>query len=194
MSNHCKGCKFNPSESTGEKACPFTTLYWDYLNKHSETLAKNPRMVMQLKNLHRLNWRSSDDVFLQVVQAYSCRNHLSLLVCFSLAIVSSSYQLTNLNPYRQLFHLSELSWTYCFCMKSSITCISATKQNCQIHQVKKNLCVAQAKCWILQAHQCFGWVCKPPMLALRCKHIGHQYRNFCCFDWYYRVFSQVTLV
>ncbi len=54
MSNHCKGCKFNPAESTGDKACPFTTLYWDYLNTHAETLAKNPRMLMQLKNLHRL--------------------------------------------------------------------------------------------------------------------------------------------
>ena len=54
MSNHCKGCKFNPAESTGDKACPFTTLYWDYLNTHADTLAKNPRMLMQLKNLHRL--------------------------------------------------------------------------------------------------------------------------------------------
>jgi deoxyribodipyrimidine photolyase-related protein len=55
MSNHCKGCKFNPAESTGEKACPFTTLYWDYLNTHVNTLAKNPRMLMQLKNLNRLS-------------------------------------------------------------------------------------------------------------------------------------------
>jgi len=54
MSNHCKGCKFNPSESTGDKACPFTTLYWDYLNTHADTLSKNPRMLMQLKNLNRL--------------------------------------------------------------------------------------------------------------------------------------------
>ena len=65
MSNHCKGCKFNPSESTGDKACPFTTLYWDYLNKHSETLAKNPRMVMQLKNLHRLSEEKREEIALQ---------------------------------------------------------------------------------------------------------------------------------
>jgi deoxyribodipyrimidine photolyase-related protein len=54
MSNHCKGCRFNPAESTGETACPFTTLYWDYLNRHADMLAKNPRMLMQLKNLNRL--------------------------------------------------------------------------------------------------------------------------------------------
>ena len=55
MSNHCKSCRFNPAQSTGETACPFTTLYWDYLDKHADTLAKNPRMLMQLKNLNRLS-------------------------------------------------------------------------------------------------------------------------------------------
>jgi deoxyribodipyrimidine photolyase-related protein len=54
MSNHCKGCRFNPAESTGATACPFTTLYWDYLYRHADVLAKNPRMLMQLKNLNRL--------------------------------------------------------------------------------------------------------------------------------------------
>ena len=55
MSNHCKGCRFNPAQSNGETACPFTTLYWDYLDRHADTLAKNPRMLMQLKNLNRLS-------------------------------------------------------------------------------------------------------------------------------------------
>jgi deoxyribodipyrimidine photolyase-related protein len=54
MSNHCKGCRYNPARSTGEDACPFTTLYWDYLVSHADTLAKNPRMLMQLKNAGRL--------------------------------------------------------------------------------------------------------------------------------------------
>jgi deoxyribodipyrimidine photolyase-related protein len=54
MSNHCKGCRFNPAEPTGDNACPFTTLYWAYLDQHAEVLAKNPRMLMQLKNLNRL--------------------------------------------------------------------------------------------------------------------------------------------
>jgi deoxyribodipyrimidine photolyase-related protein len=55
MSNHCKACRFNPADAKGEKACPFTTLYWDYLNQHADVLAKNPRMLMQLKNLNRLS-------------------------------------------------------------------------------------------------------------------------------------------
>ncbi len=55
MSNHCKGCQYDPALSTGDKACPFTTLYWDYMIQHEAMLAKNPRMGMQLKNLGRLS-------------------------------------------------------------------------------------------------------------------------------------------
>ena len=55
MSNHCQGCRFKPALATGTSACPFTTLYWHYLIKHAESLAKNPRMLMQLKNVNRLS-------------------------------------------------------------------------------------------------------------------------------------------
>ena len=55
MSNYCKGCRYKPAESVGDNACPFTTLYWDFLNTHADSLAKNPRMGMQLKNHNRLD-------------------------------------------------------------------------------------------------------------------------------------------
>jgi deoxyribodipyrimidine photolyase-related protein len=55
MSNHCKGCPYDPAQSVGAKACPFTTLYWDFLARHETLLKKNPRMAMQLKNLARLD-------------------------------------------------------------------------------------------------------------------------------------------
>jgi deoxyribodipyrimidine photolyase-related protein len=53
MSNYCSGCRFDPAKSTGENACPFTTLYWDYLDRHHAALKSNHRMSMQLKNLER---------------------------------------------------------------------------------------------------------------------------------------------
>jgi len=53
MSNACKGCRFEPKQATGPEACPFTTLYWDFLARHGSLLASNPRMTMQLKNLDR---------------------------------------------------------------------------------------------------------------------------------------------
>jgi deoxyribodipyrimidine photolyase-related protein len=55
MSNYCKSCKFDPSISVGPKACPFTTLYWDFLIQHQNLLAKNPRMGMQVRNLARFD-------------------------------------------------------------------------------------------------------------------------------------------
>ena len=62
MSNHCKACRFNPALATGDTACPFTTLYWDYLNRHVDVLAKNPRMLMQLKNLNRLSPEAREEI------------------------------------------------------------------------------------------------------------------------------------
>jgi deoxyribodipyrimidine photolyase-related protein len=68
MSNHCKGCAYDPALSTGEKACPFTTLYWDYMIQHEAMLAKNPRMGMQLKNLGRLGAEQRSAISEQATQ------------------------------------------------------------------------------------------------------------------------------
>ena len=54
MSPHCKGCRYEPAERSGDKACPFTTLYWDFLMRHEAVLERNPRMALQVKNVARL--------------------------------------------------------------------------------------------------------------------------------------------
>ena len=54
MSPHCKGCRYDPAQRSGHRACPFTTLYWDFLMRHEALLAKNPRMALQVKNVARL--------------------------------------------------------------------------------------------------------------------------------------------
>ncbi len=51
----CARCRFKPGERVGERACPFTTLYWDFMLRHQDRLATNPRMTMQLKHLARLD-------------------------------------------------------------------------------------------------------------------------------------------
>jgi len=42
------------AQRSGDNACPFTTLYWDFLMRHEVALAKNPRMAAQVKNMARL--------------------------------------------------------------------------------------------------------------------------------------------
>jgi deoxyribodipyrimidine photolyase-related protein len=54
MSPHCKGCRYDPAQRSGDRACPFTTLYWDFLMRHEGLLARNPRMALQVKNVVRL--------------------------------------------------------------------------------------------------------------------------------------------
>jgi deoxyribodipyrimidine photolyase-related protein len=52
---YCAGCRYDPAQRTGDTACPFTTLYWDFLMRHEARLAGNPRMALQVKNMARLD-------------------------------------------------------------------------------------------------------------------------------------------
>lgn len=58
MSNACSQCRYQPQKALGDTACPFTTLYWDFLDRHEARLQGNRRMQFQLANLKR---KSEDD-------------------------------------------------------------------------------------------------------------------------------------
>jgi deoxyribodipyrimidine photolyase-related protein len=62
MSPHCRDCRFDPGQRAGARACPFTTLYWDFLMRHEAMLARNPRMALQVKNLARLTNEQKQEV------------------------------------------------------------------------------------------------------------------------------------
>jgi deoxyribodipyrimidine photolyase-related protein len=55
MSDSCGSCRFDPRRRTGTGACPFTTLYWAFLDRHRDRLASNHRMARQLAALGRLD-------------------------------------------------------------------------------------------------------------------------------------------
>ena len=55
MGQYCKSCVYDPKKRTGEDACPYTTLYWDFLDRHADTFGKNHRMFQQMGGLRRLS-------------------------------------------------------------------------------------------------------------------------------------------
>ena len=54
MSDSCRGCRFDPKRRTGEHACPFTTLYWDFLARNEQHLKGNHRMARPLAAMRQL--------------------------------------------------------------------------------------------------------------------------------------------
>ena len=54
MSNYCKNCSYKISHKTGEKACPFNYLYWDFLARNREKLSSNHRIGMMYKVYDRM--------------------------------------------------------------------------------------------------------------------------------------------
>ncbi|MDI1340088.1 cryptochrome/photolyase family protein [Polaromonas sp.] len=51
MSNYCSGCRYEPETRTGPNACPMTTLYWNFLDRHETAFAANPRTALMIKHL-----------------------------------------------------------------------------------------------------------------------------------------------
>jgi deoxyribodipyrimidine photolyase-related protein len=55
MSNYCDGCRYKPEVKTGATACPMTTLYWHFLDKHRDAFVNNMRTALMIKNLDKLS-------------------------------------------------------------------------------------------------------------------------------------------
>ena len=46
MSHYCGSCYYQKAKKTGDKACPFNSMYWNFYDKHEDKLANNPRIGM----------------------------------------------------------------------------------------------------------------------------------------------------
>jgi deoxyribodipyrimidine photolyase-related protein len=55
MSDYCSGCRYDRKARVGADACPFTTLYWDFLARHHDRLVKNARIARQVRASERLS-------------------------------------------------------------------------------------------------------------------------------------------
>lgn len=55
MSDYCKTCTYDPKQRTGEKACPFNALYWDFLARNQTKLTSNHRLAQPYATWARTN-------------------------------------------------------------------------------------------------------------------------------------------
>ena len=53
MSDHCQNCHYRVQDATGDRACPFNSLYWYFIDRHREAFSGNPRMTMMYRNWER---------------------------------------------------------------------------------------------------------------------------------------------
>ncbi|MCS7056174.1 MAG: cryptochrome/photolyase family protein [Thermoflexales bacterium] len=68
MSTYCEGCRYDPKQRVGERACPFNALYWDFVARHADVLGANPRTSMPVMALRRM---STDEV--KAIRAQAAR-------------------------------------------------------------------------------------------------------------------------
>jgi len=61
MSDYCKGCHFDVKQKTGEDACPFNALYWDFLIRNRDKLDGNARLGQIYRNWERMGQDKRDD-------------------------------------------------------------------------------------------------------------------------------------
>lgn len=54
MSDYCAGCRYDVKEKTGEGACPFNPLYWNFLVRNEDRLRGNPRMRQMYSTWDRM--------------------------------------------------------------------------------------------------------------------------------------------
>lgn len=55
MSDYCGNCAYSVSKKTGEGACPFNLLYWDFMLRHRDLLEQNSRVSRIYANWDRMD-------------------------------------------------------------------------------------------------------------------------------------------
>jgi deoxyribodipyrimidine photolyase-related protein len=53
MGDYCQRCCYDPLAITGDDACPFNSLYWDFIARHHERFATHPRMSLPVRQWQR---------------------------------------------------------------------------------------------------------------------------------------------
>jgi len=62
MSDYCGSCTYSVKQRTGEGACPFNALYWDFLARNADTLRGNPRLGPVYSTWDRMKEETREDL------------------------------------------------------------------------------------------------------------------------------------
>jgi deoxyribodipyrimidine photolyase-related protein len=62
MSDFCGHCRYDVKKKSGEDACPFNYLYWDFLLRHRERLADNRRLALPLRQLGKFSEEKREQI------------------------------------------------------------------------------------------------------------------------------------
>lgn len=68
MSDYCKDCYYDIKKITGQKACPFNSLYWHFMVKHQQKIGNNPRNAMVYKNWLKRSEQDQKQILAQANQ------------------------------------------------------------------------------------------------------------------------------
>lgn len=76
MSNYCKDCFYSKSKKTGDKACPFNSLYWHFYERNRTLLENNPRIGFVYPTLDKMSAANRNELLNQAEHYISRLNEL----------------------------------------------------------------------------------------------------------------------
>lgn len=65
MSDYCGACHYRVKDKTGERACPFNLLYWDFLIRHRVRFERNPRMAQMYRTWDKMDAARKETVLIE---------------------------------------------------------------------------------------------------------------------------------
>jgi deoxyribodipyrimidine photolyase-related protein len=65
MSNYCTNCHYDHKKKTGDRACPFNSLYWNFYDTHRDKLAKNQRIAMMYRTWDKKSEQEKEELLKQ---------------------------------------------------------------------------------------------------------------------------------
>ncbi len=65
MGHYCGDCHYKHHLKTGEKACPFNSLYWNFYHRNRNRLEDNPRIGMMYRTWDRMDPEKQKEILAQ---------------------------------------------------------------------------------------------------------------------------------